>query len=77
MGHLAFAKVNVDHVKDVAKRFGISAMPTFLVIQNGKVKEVAVRSKGNVAGGAAEKMVERIQGADVATLRGVVHALTE
>ena len=77
MGHLAFAKVNVDHVKDVAKRFDVSAMPTFLVIQNGKVKAVAVHSKGTATGDAGERMVERIQGADVATLRGVVHALTK
>ncbi|KAI1322236.1 thioredoxin-like protein [Xylariaceae sp. FL0255] len=33
--HFAFAKVNVDHVKEVAQKYGISAMPTFMFFTDG------------------------------------------
>ena len=36
-----FAKVDVDHARDVSSRLGISAMPTFKVFKGGK--EVAVQ----------------------------------
>ena len=36
-----FAKVDVDHARDVSSRLGISAMPTFKVFEGGK--EVAVQ----------------------------------
>ena len=59
--HLAFAKVNVDHVKDVAQQYGISAMPTFLFFKEGK--QVAVNGEAMIRGAdpralgaAAEKL---------------------
>ena len=64
-GQLAFAKVNVDHVKDVAQRYNISAMPTFLFFKNGALQPVE------------DGLVERIRGANVASLRSAVRALAE
>ncbi|KAL6799374.1 thioredoxin-like protein [Trichoderma sp. SZMC 28013] len=59
--YLAFAKVNVDHVQDVAARYGITAMPTFLFFKDGQ--QVAVNGKAMIQGAdprslgaAAEKL---------------------
>ncbi|KAF2164651.1 hypothetical protein M409DRAFT_67769 [Zasmidium cellare ATCC 36951] len=38
-GRLTFCKVNVDNQRDVAATYGISAMPTFLVLKGTKVIE--------------------------------------
>ncbi|TFL04524.1 thioredoxin-like protein [Pterulicium gracile] len=58
---LAFAKVNVDHVKDVAGQYGVSAMPTFMFFKDGK--QVAVNGQAMIRGAdqrllgaAAEKL---------------------
>ncbi|KYK57522.1 putative thioredoxin-like protein [Drechmeria coniospora] len=60
-GQLEFVKVNVDHAKDVAVRYRISAMPTFMFFKNGK--QVAVNSQAmlqgadpQALGAAAEKL---------------------
>lgn len=76
-GRLAFAKVNVDHVKDIASRFNISAMPTFLFIQNGAPKGVAVEGlKGRQSVGfTGDGLVDRVRGADKVALEAVVQAL--
>jgi thioredoxin 1 len=76
-GRLAFAKVNVDHVQDAAKEFGVTAMPTFLFFQNGKPKGVAVdgvtaRSSVVMSG---DGLVEQVRGADKAVLEAAVLAL--
>lgn len=34
---MAFAKVDVDATRDVAKQYKIAAMPTFLLMKNGVV----------------------------------------
>ncbi|KAH8158764.1 hypothetical protein CIB48_g9481 [Xylaria polymorpha] len=34
-GKLAFAKVNVDHVNNIAKQYNVTAMPTFMFFQDG------------------------------------------
>ncbi|KAH0493402.1 hypothetical protein TgHK011_000073 [Trichoderma gracile] len=60
--HLAFAKVNVDHVQDVAARYGITAMPTFLFFKEGQ--QVAVNGK------------PMIQGADPRSLGAAVEKLS-
>lgn len=59
--YLAFAKVNVDHVQDVAARYGITAMPTFLFFKDGQ--QVAVNGQAMIRGAdprslgaAAEKL---------------------
>ncbi|KAJ5554883.1 thioredoxin-domain-containing protein [Penicillium sp. DV-2018c] len=76
-GQLAFAKVNVDHVKDVAKRYNISSMPTFLFFENGEPKPVAITVKKRSApeGTTEERLIEKIQGADTHLLNGVVQTL--
>jgi len=66
-GKFAFAKVNVDHVKDVAGKYDVRAMPTFLMFADGSRSEVVV-------GG---KVVREIKGADVGLLKGLVKAVAE
>lgn len=60
-GVLAFAKVNVDHVQDVAARYRVTAMPTFMFFKDGK--QVAVNGQVMIQGAdprslgaAAEKL---------------------
>jgi len=38
-GKLAFAKVDTDRNTDIVGQYGITAMPTFLVLKNGQVVE--------------------------------------
>lgn len=76
-GQLAFAKVNVDHVKDVAGRYNVSAMPTFMFFQNGKSTGVAVeglqgRQSANFT---SDGLVDKVRGADKIALESVVQAL--
>lgn len=76
-GRMAFAKVNVDHVHDVAKRYDVTAMPTFIFFRGGVPAGVAVqglaarRSVKTTADGA----VARVLGADRAALEATVRAL--
>lgn len=58
---LAFAKVNVDNVQEIAARYQITAMPTFLFFKEGH--RVAVNGKAMIQGAdpsslgaAAEKL---------------------
>jgi thioredoxin 1 len=78
-GHLAFAKVNVDHVQNVASRYSVSAMPTFLFFRNGAPKGVAaegIPARSSVVL-TADGLVERVRGADRAALQAVVQALAK
>ncbi|KAI0456704.1 thioredoxin-like protein [Xylaria acuta] len=76
-GQLAFAKVNVDHVNNVAKQHNVTAMPTFMFFQNGVPKGVAVEGmKGRQSVGLTDDgLVDRIRGADKPALEAVVQAL--
>jgi thioredoxin len=76
-GHLAFAKVNVDHVNNVAAKYGVSAMPTFVFFQNGVPKGVAVKGMKSSSSVSlnSDGLVDRIRGADRAALQAVVQAL--
>ncbi len=73
---LAFAKVNVDHTQNIASRYNVTAMPTFVFFENGQPQSVAVKS---AVGSPSLKdgKVERIRGADAMALRTVVMALSE
>jgi len=76
-GHLAFAKLNVDHVGHVAKRYGVSAMPTFMFFENGAPKGVAVDGLGARPSVplTADGLVDRVRGADRGALQAVVQAV--
>ena len=56
-GKFAFVKINVDEQNELAAKYGVTAMPTFLVFKNGKkVQEVRgadVRGLKMVVEGAA------------------------
>ncbi|KAK0719050.1 thioredoxin-like protein [Apiosordaria backusii] len=69
-GQLAFAKVDVDASADIAKEYGITAMPSFVFVVDGQVgKGVDVQGRklgGGVKlgeGESAERVVQ-IRGAD-------------
>lgn len=75
-GHLAFAKVNVDHVNDVAGRYGVSAMPTFVFFEGAKPTPVQVKlAKQGSSVVVVDGGVERIRGADPMSLTAVTVAL--
>ncbi|XDG08784.1 hypothetical protein ABKA04_008399 [Annulohypoxylon sp. FPYF3050] len=73
-GRLAFAKVNVDHVSNVAGRYGVSAMPTFMFFENGAPGGVAVEGlKGRQSVTlTADGLVDRVRGADKGALEAVL-----
>ncbi|KAI8949208.1 thioredoxin-like protein [Xylaria longipes] len=76
-GQLAFAKVNVDHVNNIAKQYNVTAMPTFVFFQNGVPKGVAVegmRARQSVSL-TDDGLVDRVRGADKPALEAVVQAL--
>ncbi|SPJ73126.1 related to TRX thioredoxin [Fusarium torulosum] len=76
-GHLAFAKVNTDHVKEVAVKYGISAMPTFVFFSGGVPKGVAVEGlqSSRSVNLTKDGLVDRVRGADRKALEAVVKAL--
>jgi thioredoxin 1 len=47
--HIAFVKVNVDDAQELAREYGVSAMPTFLAFTNGtKVAEIVGADKAKI-----------------------------
>ncbi|KAI0490320.1 thioredoxin-like protein [Xylaria cf. heliscus] len=76
-GRLAFAKVNVDHVNNIAKQYNVTAMPTFMFFQNGVPKGVAIEGmKGRPSVGLTDDgLVDKIRGADKPALEAVVQTL--
>lgn len=57
-----FLKVDVDEVGSLARRFNISAMPTFVLL------------RGGTGGGTQLQTVGRVEGADPQRLRQVIEA---
>jgi thioredoxin 1 len=43
---IKFARVNVDDAQSVAARYGVYAIPTFLIFRNGQVVDKAVGAVG-------------------------------
>jgi thioredoxin 1 len=50
-GKAKIAKINVDNEQDLAMKFNVSSIPTFLVIKDGEIKSrfVGVTSKAELA----------------------------
>lgn len=73
---LAFVKINVDHVKDVAARYRVSAMPTFLFFEKGKPAPVdAPGVHGPCVSLTSDAKVEMIRGADPKAMTAVAGVL--
>ncbi|KAK7931787.1 hypothetical protein PG985_002499 [Apiospora marii] len=58
-GQFAVAKVNVDHARDVAAHYAISAMPTFMFFKEGR--QVAVNGNAHVRGANLPVLKEAIE----------------
>ncbi|RGP81102.1 thioredoxin [Fusarium longipes] len=76
-GHLAFAKVNTDEVKDVSAKYGVSALPTFMFFTDGVPKGVAVEGlpSGHSVNVNKDGLVVKVLGADRRALEAVVKVL--
>ncbi|EOO01653.1 putative 37s ribosomal protein rsm22 protein [Phaeoacremonium minimum UCRPA7] len=55
---ITFCKVNVDNQRDVASKYGVSAMPTFLILKNGTVIETIRGANPPALTAAVEKAVK-------------------
>jgi len=75
-GGLAFAKVNVDDVPEVAREYSVTAMPTFMFFKNGKpvAVDAAVTSSGAQKG---PNGIDLIKGADPRALTACIAKLGE
>lgn len=53
-----FAKLNVDQAREIAIKFGVSSVPTFLFLKDGKVvgKEIGYMSKADMEAKIKEKL---------------------
>lgn len=77
-GKLAFAKVNVSNLNDLAQRYSVTAMPTFVFFRDGVPQGVNVdglKARGSVKL-SSNGLVDRILGADKAALEATVQALS-
>lgn len=68
-GVLTFVKIDVDAQQEIAREYGVSAMPTFLVFKEGKVIET-IRGANPPALKAAVEKAKR-EGDEVLRLRKV------
>lgn len=59
-GAITFGKVNVDQQRDVAQRYQISAMPTFVVIKDRNVVETIRGANPPALKNAVAKAVEEV-----------------
>ncbi|KAK3944363.1 thioredoxin-like protein [Diplogelasinospora grovesii] len=78
-GQLAFAKIDVDKTPEVAKKYGITAMPSFLFLHDfGKADGIDVPQDGKIAGGGTfmdNGKLKMIRGADPRNLTAVASEL--
>ena len=43
---IRFARVNVDNAQDIARRYGVQSIPTFIMFKNGEVANTMVGAVG-------------------------------
>jgi len=55
---ITFCKVDVDSQSDVSQQYGVSAMPTFLILRNGSVIETIKGANPPALTSAVEKAVK-------------------
>lgn len=44
--HIKFARVNVDHSQDIAMRFGVQSIPTFIMFRGGQIVDRMIGAIG-------------------------------
>jgi thioredoxin 1 len=44
--HVRFARVNVDNVQDIAMKYGVQSIPTFIMFKNGEIANTMVGAVG-------------------------------
>lgn len=55
---IAFAKIDVDKLRDVASQYGVRAMPTFMIFKNGSAIETIQGANPPKLTAAVEKAVK-------------------
>ena len=58
-GDYKFAKLNVDDTREIATKFNISSIPTFIFIKNGNV---VGRETGSMSREALKQKIQKILG---------------
>ncbi|KAK4098864.1 thioredoxin-domain-containing protein [Parathielavia hyrcaniae] len=77
---LAFAKVDVDEAPEIAAKFQVSAMPTFLFLVDGEpngIDGTGVVASGGVVAGPGGEGLQMIRGADPRNLVAAVSGVAE
>ena len=44
--HVRFARVNVDNAQDIAMKYGVQSIPTFIMFKNGEIANTMVGAVG-------------------------------
>ena len=44
--HVRFARVNVDNAQDIASKYGVQSIPTFIMFKNGEIANTMVGAVG-------------------------------
>ena len=44
--HIRFARVNVDNAQDIAMKYGVQSIPTFIMFKNGEIANTMVGAVG-------------------------------
>jgi len=55
-GKVVFGKLNVDEQSDIATKYDVQSIPTFMVFKNGKPVDAAIGAVGEVA---LDRLIQR------------------